>query len=433
MAVTALVITNPGAESASLTGWTNVDGDGGTASVTVDGALGPNTGARFFRTQPDGNFSSHFSQDIAIPGGLEAAVDAGDVAVRFAGFYRAPGGRSGKIWFECLDVGAANVLHTHNAAFRVGTGAFVQQIEYSYLVPGTRVIRLHWENGHQNVTGGSGNGHWDDFTLDYSDDPEVDWPAIAYVSQMFAYGFAIVPSEFANVNQFFVQSLVQAEEESGEHDVKVHQFFAYAFVRGKPDTRKVRAWTFTQDDHDFYVLNLGLKKTLVLDLLTNQWSMWKSPEYEVWRAGVGLGWDQDNIGGDIVQGLLWNVDGDERADDTPDTEEMPIPVTSIVRGFHPVRMRGALGCYNAMLTISHGSPVAEGVGITLRTSDDWGLSWIDHGTLLLDEADRYYDISWSSLGTMFEPGRIFEIIDTGYARRLDALDIDLGENEGGGE
>jgi len=61
---------------------------------------------------------------------------------------------------------------------------------------------------------------------------------------------------------------------------------------------------------------------------------------------------------------------------------------------------------------------------------DEGLSWTNHGELVMDQIDEVYDISWVGLGQITEPGMIFEIIDTGYTRRINALDVDLGEEEG---
>jgi hypothetical protein len=203
------------------------------------------------------------------------------------------------------------------------------------------------------------------------------------------------------------------------------------------ETHRLRAWTFTQDDHDFYVLGLGSAGTLVLDLLTNQWSMWSTEGRDNWRTSTGIDWDNYNIAGDLDEGIIWNIAAQGvditdpgRTDDFSSDPSERRPIISVIRGLLPIRLRNSLGCYRAVLSVSEGAPVAAGVGITLRTSDDFARSWHNHGTLLLDDPNANYDIQWSSLGQIVAPGRIFEIEDTGYAVRIDALDVDLGPDEG---
>jgi hypothetical protein len=256
---------------------------------------------------------------------------------------------------------------------------------------------------------------------------------ILSLSQDSIISLASAPAEELLVNQAPSLAVAAGDATEADFPMYAHQLSAIALVKTRSDTRRIRAWTFTQDDHDFYVLHLGADRTLVWDVLTRSWSSWKSPGKSIWRASVGLPWEQENIGGDVSAGLLWNVDPLVRDDDsTTGLAAEREPIRSVIRGMHPIRLRNALGCYRAQLSLSQGSPVASGVGITLRTSDDMALSWIDHGELVLDEAGTEYDVSWVSLGIITAPGRIFEIIDTGYARRIDALDIDLGgENENG--
>jgi hypothetical protein len=197
------------------------------------------------------------------------------------------------------------------------------------------------------------------------------------------------------------------------------------------ETHRLRAWTFTQDDHDFYVLGLGtLYPTLVLDLMTNQWSEWATEDLINWRASTGIAWDLENVAGDLTEGILWNISADDRRDDFSSDAADARPIISVIRGLLPIRLRNALGCYRADLTLSEFSPAQVGVSITLRTSDDFGKSWHSHGTLVLDDPNQNYEVAWASLGLITAPGRIFEIEDTGVAARIDALDVDLGPDEG---
>jgi hypothetical protein len=213
--------------------------------------------------------------------------------------------------------------------------------------------------------------------------------------------------------------------------LRVNNAAVLVAVRIGAETHRLRAWTFTQDDHDFYVLGLGsLYPTLVLDLMTNQWSEWTTEGLLHWRASTGIAWDLENVAGDLTEGILWNISADDRRDDFSFDIADTRPIISIVRGLLPIRLRNALGCYRADLTVSEGAPAQVGVGITLRTSDDFGRSWHNHGFQLLDNPASTYEVQWSSLGLITAPGRIFEIEDTGYAARIDALDVDLGPDEG---
>jgi hypothetical protein len=213
--------------------------------------------------------------------------------------------------------------------------------------------------------------------------------------------------------------------------LRVSNAAVFVAIRIGAETHRIRAWTFTQDDHDFYVLSLGsVFPTLVLDLMTNQWSDWNTEGQIHWRASTGIAWDLENVAGDLTEGILWNISGDDRRDDFSSDIADSRPIISIVRGLLPIRLRNALGCYRADLTVSEGAPAQVGVGITLRTSDDFSRSWQSHGTLLLDDPLQNYEIAWASLGLITAPGRIFEIEDTGYAARIDGLDVDLGPDEG---
>lgn len=248
-------------------------------------------------------------------------------------------------------------------------------------------------------------------------------------------GAALVAQNFPTpeIRNTFLEPRVVA---TPDVDVRTTQNVLLVAIKRGGGSRMLRAWTFTQDDHDFYVLHLGDDRTLVLDMMTNQWSTWKSRARNIWRANIGIRWDLDNVAGDDIYGILWNINADARDDDAITGEVADrTPIQTIVRGMFPQRLHNALSCYHAELTLSQGEPVAAGVGVTLRTSDDSGRSWLDHGEILTDVSGEMYDLSWFGLGLITAPGKIFEIIDTGYARRIDALDIDLGSDEGkaGGE
>jgi hypothetical protein len=82
-----------------------------------------------------------------------------------------------------------------------------------------------------------------------------------------AYALGIRPAEQTHNLQLGAYALVNRETSSGFHYILAHQLGAYALCRQSP-RRYLRAWTFTQDEHDFYVVNFSEDLTLVYDKLT---------------------------------------------------------------------------------------------------------------------------------------------------------------------
>lgn len=192
----------------------------------------------------------------------------------------------------------------------------------------------------------------------------------------------------------------------------------YDVIYGPGDVA-IRAWTFEMDGHQFYVLKLGAAEgTYVYDTRTERWSEWKTGDsVEGWQAHVGLNWDRRAVGGDWITGTIWSIDPTLHEDDDA-------RITRVCVGGLPQRLRNAMACNAVMLTGSRTVETLAGVTIQLRTSDNYGLSWNNHGQLTLP-TDGSYDteITWQSLGTIHAPGRIFEITDTGAAYRVDGLDM----------
>lgn len=186
-----------------------------------------------------------------------------------------------------------------------------------------------------------------------------------------------------------------------------------------------QAWTFKQDDHEFYGVQLGEEGTLLWDKPTQQWCQWKSPGFAYWRVIDVVDWEGYNLGGDTESGILWEIDPTGRLDygDTP--------IETKITGYLTYRMRTEVPCFMAQLALSVGEPpsgFADGsVGITLRTSVNDGITYTDHGEIAGGGVGEKTPFRWYGLGLMKSPGIMFEITDTGYARRIDSLNIELRE------
>lgn len=244
--------------------------------------------------------------------------------------------------------------------------------------------------------------------------------------QLGAYVIATFPTGELIANQLGISALGSAEESSGLHDVSAHQLGIYVLCRPNADRRELRAWTFKQDDHEFYGIQLGSEGTIVWDKLTNQWCTWKSPGFTYWRAEDVCDWEGYNLAGDTESGKIFQIDPEGRLDynDTP--------IVSRIVGYLTHRFRKNTPCYMAELALSEGQPpsgFADGtVGITLRTSTDDGTTFHDHGEVAGEGIGEDMTARWYGLGLMKSPGMLFEITDTGYARRIDGLDIEVPQD-----
>jgi hypothetical protein len=384
----------------------------------------PHSGSRLFAALNGFASTSEWDQDITVDAGLEAAIDAGTAAVKFTGWHEHLA-ETGHIYVKYYD--GSMVLLGTGATDDTGPSTWSQDILYSRIPENTRTLRF---GTLSNTSGFGSNSFWDDFTLDISDNADVDWFEFfaAHATQIGTYALATFPTAQARASQLPIAVLAAAETSNGLHDAKVHQLGAYALVRGKLDRRDLRAWTFTQDDHDFYVLQLGDVGTLVFDKLTGQWAQWRSPEFVYWRGNDGVQWEGWNICCDTESGILWIIDPEGRLDD--DTT----PITSIVSGRAQTRMRKNAQCHMAELAVSEKEPStgidASTLTITLRTSDDDGQTYTSHGDVAGEDIGEDITVRWYGLGLMPAPGRVFEITDTGYARRIDGFNIEVGGVDG---
>jgi hypothetical protein len=413
MADYSLTLTNPDAESGNITGWTLRSGNGAAYSSAELWAARSGTYGFKFNTHATTNLSGAHDTQVTIPAEYLDDIDNGFFVVHGSCWKRTTDSYSSKLYVECYD--ASLVLLDREEDPYTSEAAFTQKTISFAIPPLTRYIRLG--AAYSRTSGGT--SQWDDFTLVISDDPA---PGInAY--QLGAYAAVNYESAGAIASQLGTTALTASEESSGLYVLKAHQLGAYALVLPFADRRDLYAWRFPQDDHEFYVLQLGGDSTLIFDKSTGQWARWKSPDLTYWRGSDGRDWEGFNVCCDSRDGRIWEIDPEGRLDDG-DT-----PITSVVTGMMTQRFANHTPIYRAELAVSEGEPpsgVEEGeVTISLRTID--GLNSYSHGSVIPPDIGEDATIRWYGLGTASAPGRVFEITDTGYARRIDGFNIEVGE------
>jgi hypothetical protein len=219
------------------------------------------------------------------------------------------------------------------------------------------------------------------------------------------------------------------------NDIRVSQTKVMAVIRGRIANPRLRAWTFSLDGHDFYVLRLGDESTLVYDVYSEQWMDWSTADEEFWRVNTGMNWSgavgltedygSNVVVGDDTYGLLWFLDPEQPYDEDPDSSapEQENYFERVVMGQFAVRGREAVPCYAAFLTTDMGDPAYTGAGVTLYTSDDSGETFLDHGLVTVTAGQESPQLLWTSLGQITAPGRLFKIVDDGAVARIDGLEM----------
>lgn len=224
---------------------------------------------------------------------------------------------------------------------------------------------------------------------------------------------------------------------AGTGTVFVSQTTIMAAILGAPTYRKARAWYFSLDGHDFYVLRIGDYETLVLDVTTGEIVPWDSLNRPTWRAHLGQNWigmarrnylggAQTNVvAGDDTFGVLWTLDPASGIDDAPLDGQDPQLYERVVTAGVAARMRVSPRQNVVFLVLRTGAPELEAPTIELRLSDDNGNTFYSAGTVDIVPGRYDQEIMWRSLGVIRAPGRIMEFRDRGASVALISLDTRL--------
>lgn len=249
------------------------------------------------------------------------------------------------------------------------------------------------------------------------------------VSQFLTRSIFNYPADAARISQTIVRSFDEPTPM-----LNVSQLLVRVLIKGRVDEPNIRAWTFTLDGHDFYVLRLGADETLVYDTHSQQWSVYGSGTGNPWRAYTGRNWIggrehalnwSDVIVGDDGNGSLYFLSPDDDNDDDSITgSETPRPFRRRVTGQVIVKPGYfSAPCFGVQLFGSIGSS-AETLSVNLAVSDDRGFNYDDMGDITLSPEEYNARVNWLSLGSMSAPGRLFRITDEGALKRVDDLQMD---------
>lgn len=179
------------------------------------------------------------------------------------------------------------------------------------------------------------------------------------------------------------------------------------------DATNIRAWTFRQNRHDFFVLTAD-EFTLAFNLTKPGWSRWDNYGSLNFRGHLGLMQQQVPYAGDKEDGRIWRLE--EGVQD--DVGARIMEVTGLVSNMGP-----PIPCAEVSVRVNAGWSPSYGFEplLELRWSDDQGATWSDYIQLSLGDKGSYNkETVFKSLGIIQRPGRNFEFRFSAPARfRLD--------------
>lgn len=237
-------------------------------------------------------------------------------------------------------------------------------------------------------------------------------------------------SNGARVTQAFTSAAVRYDM-----DVQVSQAFVLVAVKRRVFDPTVRAWTFTLDGHDFYVLRLGETETLVYDTHAEQWYVWGSGETNLWALLDGANWGGGHnfsgaygsnvLAGSDTNGALFFLDPEGPDDDNATTGADDLePFRREAMAQYVLKGYDQAPCWGVQLLGSIGDVRgSDPTDVTLEVSDDRGDTYVDCGTVTISPDDFAARVDWLSLGSISAPGRLFKVIDYGAIHRIDSLEM----------
>lgn len=179
----------------------------------------------------------------------------------------------------------------------------------------------------------------------------------------------------------------------------------------------LRAWSFRYNRHSFYVLTYD-QQTLVYDIDYDRWLRWDSYLMDNWRAHLGIQENASVYSGDSVTNQIWILDEGVSDDGAPVIRELSGSIDCTGTPFQ---------CNKITIRVNAGWSPSYDLEplLSLRWSDDQGVTWSQYRTISLGNAGHYDKVTWiRSLGLIRIPGRTYEFRFSDPARfRLDYATI----------
>ena len=183
---------------------------------------------------------------------------------------------------------------------------------------------------------------------------------------------------------------------------------------------EINAFQYDIDGHIFYGFHIRDRGTFVYDQMTSQWTQWQSGSLLYWNAQFCLRWDGSYYAASLLDNMVVEINPDSILDDSFRDNDF------IVTGRLESQSRKYVPNSEVQL---FGSVGLRGGNVSLRYSDDEGVNFSSYVTVTVPPGERQTSVMWYDLGSVRSPGRVYQLLDTGTMRRVQALNAKLGEGD----
>jgi hypothetical protein len=184
---------------------------------------------------------------------------------------------------------------------------------------------------------------------------------------------------------------------------------------------ELRAWSFTRDEHTYYVLRVGDAATWALDDSTTLWAPWASKGLTYFRAHLGADVSGTVLAADSDSAAIWQVSSTKLSDVSDEIVRRCIGYLSLKEGVAP--------CNTVTAIVDQGVGLISGQGsdpqLLLSISKDLGKTFgAQEAASLGAEGATTTRTRWRPGGTIRAPGWMF-MVECSDPIRLRLTDLRL--------
>lgn len=183
---------------------------------------------------------------------------------------------------------------------------------------------------------------------------------------------------------------------------------------------EVNAFEYNIDGHIFYGLHVRDRGTFLFDAMSNQWAQWQSGDLPYWNAQFHVEWKGDFYAGSLIDNAMVRINPDSVLDDSFRT--------NLFQATGRLESKSRRWIKNPEAHL-FGSVGLRGGDIALRYSEDEGLTWSFDRVVNVAVGDRDMNVMFYDMGSVKSPGRIYQIEDEGTMRRIQTLQVKLGDGD----